>query len=152
MESLQKKQNRKAVRVALENLPTKLDDTYNAAMERISNQDEDDVKVANRILSCITHALEPLTVQEIQVAVTIESGDMEIDEESFPDEELLISVCAGLTTIDRESNVIRLVHYTTKVVIPDQISCILYIIVLILGRSTFHATACACSQMVKTAS
>src|SRR5208282_2055603 len=38
----------------------------------------------------------------------------EFDEEAIPDEEFLLSVCAGLVTIDHEGNIIRLVHYTTQ--------------------------------------
>ena len=32
----------------------------------------------------------------------------------FQMKDVLVSVCAGLVTIDRESNIIRLVHYTTE--------------------------------------
>ena len=32
----------------------------------------------------------------------------------IPDVEDMVSVCAGLVTVDQESNIIRLVHYTTQ--------------------------------------
>ena len=83
-------------------------------MERIRNQDEDDAQLAKRTLSWISYALRPLTVKEIQHAIAVEPGENELDEEALPDEELLISVCAGIVTIDQESNIIRLVHYTTQ--------------------------------------
>jgi hypothetical protein len=35
-------------------------------------------------------------------------------EENLPEIEDIISVCAGLVTVDQESNIIRLVHYTTQ--------------------------------------
>ncbi len=55
-----------------------------------------------------------MTVDEIRCALAVESGDTDMDEEALPDEDLLVSVCAGLVTIDRDSNVIRFVHYTTQ--------------------------------------
>lgn len=36
------------------------------------------------------------------------------DEEAIVSEDFLVSVCAGLVAVDRESHVIRLVHYTTQ--------------------------------------
>ena len=83
-------------------------------MERICNQDEDDAQLAKRALSWISYALRPLTVKEIQPAIAVEPNEKELDEEALPDEELLISVCAGIVTIDHESNIMRLVHYTTQ--------------------------------------
>jgi hypothetical protein len=114
MESLAKKQNRKAVRTALKNLPKALDDTYDEAIERICNQDGDDAQLAKKALSWISYAMRPLTVKEIQHAVAVEPSEKELNEEALPHEELLISVCAGIVTIDQESNIIRLVHYTTQ--------------------------------------
>jgi ankyrin repeat protein len=114
MDSLAKKKSRREVRKALEKLPKELDDTYEEAMQRIESQDEDDVKLAEGVLSWISFALRPLTIGELQHALAVEPEDTDIDEEALADEDILISVCAGLVTIDQESNIIRLVHYTTQ--------------------------------------
>jgi len=114
MDSLSKKHNRKAIRLALKNLPEKLDDTYDEVMERISNQDKYDVLLANQVLSWITHTFRPLTIREIQHALAVLPGDTELDEEAVNDVDLLVSVCGGIVTIDRESKIVRLVHYTTQ--------------------------------------
>ena len=37
-----------------------------------------------------------------------------MDEENISPIELMVSVCAGLVTVDEESRIIRLVHYTTQ--------------------------------------
>ena len=84
-------------------------------MQRIKSQDKEDVDLAKRVLSWITCALEPLTIYQLQHALAIELGSVAMDEESLPDEDLLVSVCAGLVTTDQESNVIRLVHFTTQI-------------------------------------
>ena len=103
IDSLVSKNNRKAVREALSNLPKGLDDTYEEAMVRINGQNQEDRELAEKVLMWITCAKRPLSVRELQHAVAIEDGDTETDFESFPDEEILISVCAGLVTIDAET-------------------------------------------------
>ena len=114
MDSLAKKQNRRDVRLALENLPKNLDDIYHEALLRIKSQHEDDVKLAERVLSWISFAFRPLTIREIQHALAVEPVDTDINEEALSDEDILVSVCAGLVTIDQESSIIRLVHYTAR--------------------------------------
>jgi hypothetical protein len=44
----------------------------------------------------------------------VEIGESGLDEENLPKIKDMISVCVGLVTVDEESNIIRLVHYTTK--------------------------------------
>lgn len=39
---------------------------------------------------------------------------MEIDEEALTEEDLLVSVYIGLVTIEAESSILRLVHFTTR--------------------------------------
>jgi hypothetical protein len=55
-----------------------------------------------------------LTTLELQYALTIEIGDSDLDKENLPQLKDIVSVCAGLVTIDKESGIIRLVHYTTQ--------------------------------------
>src|SRR5438552_4048761 len=114
MDSLAKKVNRRDVREAVGSLPTELDELYDNAMQRIENQDKEEANLAKQVLSWISFALTPLTVAEIQHAVTVRPQDTSIDEEALPDEEVLVSVCMGLVTIDHESNIMRLVHYTAQ--------------------------------------
>lgn len=114
LDALAKKQSKKDARLALANLPEKLSDTYEEVMKRICSQDIDDVHLAKRILSWLSYALRPLTVKELQTALAIEPGTTVLDEDALVPEDLLVSVCAGLVTIDRGSDVIRLVHYTTQ--------------------------------------
>ena len=46
MDSLAKKHNRRDIRVALDSLPKELYGTYGEALERIMNQDREDVELA----------------------------------------------------------------------------------------------------------
>jgi hypothetical protein len=83
-------------------------------MQRIMNQNNNDKQLAERVLFWLCFALKPLTLKALQHALAVEPEGSELDEEDLPDEELLTSTCAGLVTVDRESNIIRLVHYTTQ--------------------------------------
>ncbi|KAI0547888.1 ankyrin repeat-containing domain protein [Xylaria curta] len=102
------------IRQALETLPTGLSETYNQAMQRIRNQDQGQVELAYKVLYWISYAFRLLTVAELQHALAVQLGDEDFDEDGLHDLELMISVCAGLVTVDGESNHIRLVHYTTQ--------------------------------------
>ena len=55
-----------------------------------------------------------MTSTELQHALAIEACDPTIDEENLSEVDTIISVCAGLVTIEKESNTVRLVHHTTQ--------------------------------------
>ena len=83
-------------------------------MERINGQIKDQEELAKQVLSWITCAKRPLTTTELQHALGVEVGESELDKENLSEIEDIVSVCAGLVTIDEESGIIRLVHYTTQ--------------------------------------
>jgi ankyrin repeat protein len=83
-------------------------------MQRIKNQDEYDAQLAEKTLYWISFSMRPLTIREIQHALAVTPEDTDFDDEALPHQDILVSVCAGLVTIDHESCVIRLVHYTTQ--------------------------------------
>jgi ankyrin repeat protein len=114
LDSLAKKLTRREVRTALGSLPKELDEVYDQAMQRIKNQDENQAALAHKVLYWISCSLRPLTLAEMQHALAVEPGDEDLDKDGIHDKELMISVCAGLVTVDEESNQIRLVHYTTQ--------------------------------------
>jgi hypothetical protein len=82
-------------------------------MIRIEGQVTDQEELAKQVLSWITCAERPLTTLELQHALAVEC-EPELDEDNLLEIGDMVSVCAGLVTIDEESNVIRLVHYTTQ--------------------------------------
>jgi plasmid replication initiation protein len=55
----------------LDNLPNDIDDIYNQAMERIERQPKPDKELSERVLSWITYACRPLTVKELQHALSV---------------------------------------------------------------------------------
>jgi ankyrin repeat protein len=101
----------------LEKLPKgtdALDQAYEEAMQRIQSQESGFHELAKRVLSWITCARRPLTTLELQHALAVETGDSELGNDNLQEIDEVISVCAGLVTIDEESDVVRLVHYTTQ--------------------------------------
>jgi GPI inositol-deacylase, winged helix domain len=82
-------------------------------MERIKCQVPGSQKLATQVLLWIRCAKQPLTTKELQHALAVEIDTSEL-EENIPEIEDIVSVCAGLVTIDNESDIIRLVHYTTQ--------------------------------------
>ena len=83
-------------------------------MERINGQAPGFKDLARQVLAWITCAKRPLTTLELRHALAIEFGETHLDEDNLTQTEDLIAACAGLVTIDQESDVIRLVHYTTQ--------------------------------------
>ena len=91
-----------------------LSSAYEEAMERINGQQKGFQLLAKNVLSWITCAKRPLTTRELQHAIAVEIDEPELDEDNLPEIKDIVSVCAGLVTIDEESKIIRLVHYTTQ--------------------------------------
>jgi hypothetical protein len=70
--------------------------------------------MAIQVLSWITCAERPLTTTELRTALAVEVGEPEFDRDNLPDLTDMISVCTGLVTVDEQSDIIRLAHYTTQ--------------------------------------
>jgi ankyrin repeat protein len=83
-------------------------------MERINGQVKDQEDLARQVLLWITCAHRPLATTELQHALGVEVGEPRLDKDNLPEIEDMVSVCAGLVTVDEESGIIRLVHYTTQ--------------------------------------
>jgi ankyrin repeat protein len=87
---------------------------YEETMNRINGQNSGSRQLAQNVLSWITCAKRPLSASELQHALAAEVDELGLDEENLTRIEDIVSVCAGLVTVDEESNIIRLVHYTTQ--------------------------------------
>ena len=119
MQSLKDKVSKRKVEEALAQLPrgsgsaaSKI--AYDETMNRIRGQEEGFRDLAIGTLAWISLAMTPLTLRELQCALSIEPGDTTVDEANFVDEEILSSVCAGLIVVDHDRQIVRLAHYTTQ--------------------------------------
>jgi ankyrin repeat protein len=117
MNSLVPKLNVKKVKTALKTLPQgsdAYDIAYSAAMERISAQGKEASEMAKKILSWILCARRPLSTLELLHALAVEVDETAIDEDSILDTEQIFTICAGLVTIDEQSDTVRFIHFTTQ--------------------------------------
>lgn len=107
----------KQVRTALQDLPKgsgALKIAYAEALERIRGQKSGFRDLAEAVLSWIVCAQRQLTILELQCALAVEDGASEVAEDNFPEADDMVSVCAGMVTVDEESGIIRLVHFTMQ--------------------------------------
>ncbi|KAH7070273.1 nucleoside phosphorylase, partial [Paraphoma chrysanthemicola] len=127
-----------------------LTQAYQQAMERINGQKLGLKDLAMKVLSWITCAKRPLTTYELQHALATKPGKSELDEGDLPHIEDMVSVCSGLVTVDEESHIIRLVHYTTQEYFqqtqqywfPDAEADITKVCVTYLSFSVFESGPC----------
>ncbi|KAJ7706684.1 ankyrin repeat-containing domain protein [Mycena rosella] len=112
--SLTTKHTVKAVREALANMPSDLQNTYDEVMSRIIRQNDEDRKLALSTLSWISNAKRLLRVPELREALAVEPGTTALDPDNLLDMDIVLSVCAGLITVDQANGLVRLVHYTTQ--------------------------------------
>jgi len=104
---------------ALQSLPKDINETYDVAIIRAKAQGGTRYELAKKILTWITYARRPLTVRELQYAIsrgtTIDGTTEETaGDNSLPSQEVMISVCMGLVNYEEESKQLRLVHYTAQ--------------------------------------
>ncbi|PNP58993.1 hypothetical protein THARTR1_01241 [Trichoderma harzianum] len=91
-----------------------LNQAYESAWERINGQKEGFRNLATRVLAWISFAKRPLSTKDLQHALAVKIGMDVLDEDAIPQVQDMVSFCAGLVTVDEESDVIRLAHYTTQ--------------------------------------
>ncbi|KAF5639627.1 ankyrin repeat [Fusarium sp. NRRL 52700] len=116
-DSVSTKLTLKQIKAALNSLssgPRAYDIAYEKSMERIAGQKQSSRELAMQVLSWITCAKRVLTTLELQHALAVEENNTELDNENLYRLEDMVSVCSGLVTVDEESGIIRLVHYTTQ--------------------------------------
>ena len=103
-----------------------------------------------QVLSWIICAKRPLTTFELRHALAVEVGETKLNEHNLPEIEDMVSVCAGLVTVDEESDIIRLVHYTTQEYLeqtqnrwfPNAVVKVTTICVTYLSFSVFESGFC----------
>jgi ankyrin repeat protein len=131
---------------------------YKGAMNRINGQPDGLRNLAIKVLSWITCAKRQMTKTELQEALAVEVGDTKLDENNFPQVQDMVTVCAGLVTVDEKSSIIRLVHYTTQEYFeqtwiswfPDAQKNITNICLTYLSFDVFEAGLCQSNENFST--
>ncbi|KAM0521165.1 hypothetical protein ACHAPE_002638 [Trichoderma viride] len=123
---------------------------YEQAMDRINSQMPGFRVLVRKVLAWIICAKRKLITSELQHALAVETGSSGLDRDNLPEIEDMVSACAGLVTVDKESNIIRLVHYTAQEYFdrtrqdwfPDAEADITEICVTCISFSVFESGCC----------
>jgi len=94
-------------------LTSQLNDAYTWMVDRIRNSSSLS-DLGMRVLMWLHLATRPLGLIEIQHALAVELGDIELDEEAIPSKKRLLDCCLGLVLVDEETSTVQLVHYTLE--------------------------------------
>ncbi|KAL8720577.1 MAG: hypothetical protein Q9181_007891 [Wetmoreana brouardii] len=114
MDSLSTQTNVKALKKAISSLPKEIDELYKEVFHRIDSQGENYRDLAVKALRWVAYAYRPLNVRELKEALAIEPGDRDFDSDAMPEIALVMEACAGLLIVEKETEQVRLVHYTAQ--------------------------------------
>ncbi|KAJ7164799.1 ankyrin repeat-containing domain protein [Mycena crocata] len=112
IQSLRKHTSVDAVRRALIHLPKTIPGIYDEAMHRIQKDDRSEDALS--ILSYLIYARRPLRLEELQHLLAVQPGQTFLDEDCIMERSTLVSMCVGLVVVDDDTNIVRLVHFTTQ--------------------------------------
>ncbi|KAH7311604.1 hypothetical protein B0I35DRAFT_452792 [Stachybotrys elegans] len=87
---------------------------YHKAIERIKNQSSRRRQLAMEVLLWVTYAKRRLGIDELRHALATRKGTRKLETKDLIPIEDVVSTCAGLVTVDRESNLVHLAHYTAR--------------------------------------
>ena len=91
-----------------------IDGAYGATLDRIRGQGGDRGKFGMEALMWVSRSERPLTAEELCYALGIEEDSTELDPETVPAIETLLSCCLGLVTVDEGGSRVRLIHLTLQ--------------------------------------
>ncbi|KAI6752508.1 hypothetical protein HG530_013877 [Fusarium avenaceum] len=121
LDSLRGKTSVQAVRKAIAKLQSGSDVYYHAydpAMERIQSQMSDHRDLALRVLSWITCAKRPLTVEELRHALAVEVSTIELDKDAMPEIDIMVQFksghCLNEEDFSKRLQLNPLFHYASK--------------------------------------
>jgi len=91
-----------------------LDDAYSTTLDRIREQRGNRVRLGMEALMWISCSERPLKVAELCDALAVEVGTVDLNAHHAPSIQTLLSCTLGLITIDEQSSIVRLVHFTLQ--------------------------------------
>ena len=103
------------VQHALDTLPSGLADNLAMTIERIKkqhSQSQTRSRLAFTVLQWLSTVRRPITTNELQHAIATRPGSSQLG--ALTDPKLFVHCCFGLTIIDKETSVIRLVHFSVN--------------------------------------
>ena len=93
---------------------SELADVYGATIERVKAQDGDKSRLGMAALMWVSHAEQPLRVDELCHALAVELGSLDFNTGNVPSMSTLVGCCQGLISVDKEASTVRLIHLTLQ--------------------------------------
>ncbi|KAI0387576.1 hypothetical protein F5Y04DRAFT_286680 [Hypomontagnella monticulosa] len=112
MQSLESELHVKGVREKLRRLPKKIEDMYQGTLNRIYAMEPQKARLAFDTLAWVLFSNRPLAMKELQHALAIEPGDLELDFDRIFHEDDIRDLCGGLVTV--VNSTISFVHLTAR--------------------------------------
>ena len=118
LDSLRTRTSMKSVEQGIEKVPLNLngilDTFYVGAWVRISQSDNEFDHMARKTICWLSNACRQLEEPELCHALAIGNSTSDVGEEDLVGIQDVLDSCLGLVTLDDESRIVRLVHYTAQ--------------------------------------
>lgn len=107
---------------ASQSMPSDAGSIYVQTLEQIDSQSKSQVQLARKVLCWLVLAKASLTVPELLEAIAIEPDTTKMDPLNRRSAAIVIRVCKGLVVIDKNSQIVRLAHFTLQEFLAAQIT------------------------------
>jgi hypothetical protein len=103
------------LRQTLQNLPGDLGETYTRLLNKIRSSSTR-FDTAQRMFTWILCARQPMLIEELREAVSLDVTDTHLDYSKIPSGEdgRLMHCCGNLAVLNRKDNTVRLMHHTVR--------------------------------------
>lgn len=106
--------NDAARRKALNTLPPTLHATYERILQRINTRSKEVQQLVQRSLRWLVCSKAPLSSSALCEAISIETGDRDLDRTRIPDEDEILRWCSSLVRRSTLGDGLELAHFTVK--------------------------------------
>ena len=83
---------------------------YHRSWERVLAQDPYEIALAKGLVLWLIFAKRSLNIDELRYALAVSNGMCKFEAENIPTQDVLVSVCCGLVTVDGADGTVRLVR------------------------------------------
>jgi hypothetical protein len=98
--------NKKTLQEALKSLPSEPQEYYERTFNRITTRNKVQAKLATQACAWICYACWPLTLEQLQIALSISPGMTCLDPETISSKQIITSVCAGLVIVSENDQTV----------------------------------------------
>ena len=91
-----------------------LDSVYSQTLQQIKEQKGDRPRLGMEVLMWVSHAKQPLRINELLHALAVDVEATDLDPEKIRLQDTVLGSCLGLTMVDQKTSIVRLIHNTLK--------------------------------------